>query len=46
MVVIDGDKREYSAYYNMLFDNNLVHSGSWILADNILWYSKVVEPVA
>ena len=46
MVFIDGDKREYSAYYNMLFDNNLVHSGSWILADNILWYGKVVEPVA
>ena len=46
MVFIDGDKREYSAYYNMLFDNNLVHSGSWILADNILWYGKVVQPVA
>lgn len=46
MVFIDGDKREYSAYYNMLFDNNLVHSGSWILADNILWYGKVVEPIA
>lgn len=46
MVFIDGDKREYSAYYNMLFDNNLVHSGSWILADNILWYGKVVETVA
>lgn len=46
MVFIDGDKREYSAYYNMLFDNNLVHSGSWILADNILWYGKVVELVA
>lgn len=46
MVFIDGDKREYSAYYNMLFDNNLVHSGSWILADNILWYGKVIEKVA
>ena len=46
MVFIDGDKREYTAYYNMLFDNNLVHSGSWILADNILWYGKVVETVA
>ena len=43
---IDGDKREYLAYYNMLFENNLVKSGSWILADNILWYGKVVEPVA
>jgi caffeoyl-CoA O-methyltransferase len=46
MVFIDGDKREYTAYYNMLFDNNLVHSGSWILADNILWYGKVIETVA
>lgn len=46
LVFIDGDKREYTAYYNMLFDNGLVHSGSWILADNILWYGKVVEPVA
>ena len=46
MVFIDGDKREYLAYYNMLFENNLIKSGSWILADNILWYGKVVEPVA
>jgi caffeoyl-CoA O-methyltransferase len=46
LVFIDGDKREYTAYYNMLFDNNLVRSGSWIMADNILWYGKVVEPVA
>ena len=46
LVFLDGDKREYTAYYNMLFDNNLVRSGSWIMADNILWYGKVVEPVA
>ena len=46
LVFIDGDKREYTAYYEMLFDNELVKSGSWILADNILWYGKVVEPVA
>lgn len=45
LVFIDGDKREYCAYYNSLFDNGLVKSGSWILADNILWYGKVVEPV-
>ena len=33
--------------YDMVFiENNLVKSGSWILADNILWYGKVVEPVA
>ena len=46
MVFIDGDKREYPAYYNMLMDRDLVHSGSILLADNILWYGKVVQPVA
>ena len=46
MVFIDGDKREYPAYYNMLMDNNLFHSGSIMLADNILWYGKVIQPVA
>ena len=46
LVFIDGDKREYSAYYDMLMDGELVHSGSVIMADNILWYSKVTEPVA
>lgn len=46
LVFIDGDKREYTAYYNMLFDKGLVRSGSWIMADNILWYGKVTEPVA
>lgn len=46
LVFIDGDKREYTAYYDMLFEHRLVRSGSWIMADNILWYGKVVEPVA
>lgn len=45
LVFIDGDKREYTQYYNMLFDQKLVGSGSWIFADNILWSGKVVEPV-
>jgi caffeoyl-CoA O-methyltransferase len=50
LVFIDGDKREYPAYYKMLMGDNggvpLVHSGSILLADNILWYCKVVEKVA
>ena len=46
LVFIDGDKREYSDYYRMLMDGGLVHSGSFILADNILWYGKVAAPVA
>ena len=46
LVFIDGDKREYTAYYEMLFEHKLVHSNSFILADNILWYGKVVEEIA
>lgn len=50
LVFIDGDKREYPAYYRMLMGDNggspLVHSGSFLIADNILWSGKVVEPVA
>lgn len=44
LVFMDGDKREYPDYYKMLMDGGLVHSGSYILADNILWYGKVAEP--
>lgn len=46
LVFMDGDKREYPTYYDMLMDGGLLHSGSVILADNILWYGKVVQPVA
>ncbi len=45
LVFIDGDKREYPAYYEMLFDRGLVHPGSIILADNVLWYGKVLEKI-
>ncbi|MEG1554724.1 MAG: O-methyltransferase [Rikenellaceae bacterium] len=43
VVFIDGDKREYMEYYNMLFDCGAVAAGSIILADNVLWDGKVVE---
>ena len=46
MVFIDGDKREYPAYYDMLMDGGYVRSGSILMADNILWYGKVAEKVA
>ncbi len=49
LVFIDGDKREYPDYYRMLMGDNggkaLVHSGSFLIADNILWSGKVVEPI-
>ena len=47
---IDGDKREYPDYYRMLMGDGggkaLLRSGSILIADNILWSGKVVEPVA
>lgn len=46
MVFIDGDKREYPAYYYMLMDGGYVRSGSILMADNILWYGKVAEKIA
>ncbi|WP_295937520.1 O-methyltransferase [uncultured Alistipes sp.] len=50
LVFMDGDKREYPDYYRMLMgDNNgqmLLHSGSILIADNILWSGKVLQPVA
>jgi caffeoyl-CoA O-methyltransferase len=42
LVFIDADKREYSAYYRLVFDK--VRPGGYIVADNILWDAKVVEP--
>lgn len=50
LVFIDGDKREYPSYYKMLMGDEgrnapLVKSGSYLIADNILWYGKVVEPI-
>lgn len=44
LVFIDADKREYCEYYNLVF--NRVAVGSYILADNILWDGKVVDPDA
>lgn len=43
LVFIDGDKREYPQYYNMLFDGGHLKSGSVLLADNTLWDGKVVD---
>lgn len=44
MVFIDADKDNYSNYYNLVFDH--VRPGGFIIADNVLWSGKVVEPVS
>jgi caffeoyl-CoA O-methyltransferase len=44
LVFLDADKREYVAYYNLVFDK--VRRGGYIIADNTLWSGKVLEPPA
>ncbi|MCU0461029.1 MAG: O-methyltransferase [Bacteroidales bacterium] len=41
LVYIDGDKREYTEYYNIVICKT--NPGGFIIADNILWGEKVLE---
>ena len=42
LVFIDADKPNYSNYYNLVFDR--VRPGGFIIADNVLWSGKVLDP--
>ena len=42
IIFVDADKREYVAYYDLIFD--LVAPGGWILADNTLWDGHIIDP--
>jgi len=42
LVFIDGDKREYLDYYHAVFSK--VRQGGFIIADNVLWNGKVLNP--
>ncbi|TFH34147.1 MAG: O-methyltransferase [Bacteroidia bacterium] len=44
LVFIDGDKREYNEYYDLVFDR--VAGGGYIIADNVLWDGKVADSEA
>ncbi len=41
MVFIDADKSNYSNYYDLVFGK--VRKGGFIIADNVLWYGKVLD---
>ena len=43
LVFIDADKRNNALYFDLIFDK--IRPGGVILADNVLWSGKVVEPV-
>jgi len=42
IVFMDADKENYLNYYNLLIDK--LKSGSYIMADNVLWSGKVTKP--
>ena len=41
LVFIDADKKNYSAYYDLVFEK--VQGGGYIIADNVLWSGKVLD---
>jgi len=43
LVFIDADKSNYSNYYDLLIED--LPKGAFIIADNVLWSGKVIEPV-
>ena len=42
LVFIDADKENYSNYFDLVIDK--VRPGGYIIADNVLWSGKVIEP--
>ncbi|MFZ5554633.1 MAG: O-methyltransferase [Bacteroidota bacterium] len=42
IVFIDADKENYLNYYHLVFDK--VKPGGYIIADNVLWSGKVLQP--
>ncbi len=43
LVFIDADKRNLSVYFDLIIDK--LRPGGFILADNVLWSGKVVDPI-
>ncbi len=41
LVFIDADKKNYSVYYDLVFDK--LNAGGLIMADNVLWSGKILD---
>ncbi len=41
LVYIDGDKREYTEYFNLVIDK--INNDGFIIADNVLWGGKIFD---
>ena len=44
LVFIDADKENYSNYFDLVIDKMAL--GGFLVADNVLWSGKVVEPIS
>ncbi|MEY4594595.1 MAG: hypothetical protein RIQ47_1005 [Bacteroidota bacterium] len=44
LVFIDADKINYLKYYEMVLPK--VRAGGWIIADNVLWSGKILDPAS
>lgn len=44
LVFIDADKENYSNYFDLVIDKMAL--GGFLIADNVLWSGKVVEPIS
>lgn len=42
LVFIDADKINYSSYFNLCLEK--VRTGGFLIADNVLWSGKVIQP--
>lgn len=42
LIFLDADKSNYSLYFDLTID--LLNSGGFLIADNVLWYGKVINP--
>jgi caffeoyl-CoA O-methyltransferase len=42
LVFIDADKRDYCSYFHLIFSK--IPVGGFIVADNVLWDGKVIDP--
>lgn len=43
IVFIDADKINYSNYFDLVIDK--IPSGGFIIADNVLWSGKIIDPI-
>ena len=41
LVFLDADKTNYGRYYDLIIDK--IPAGGFLLADNVLWYGKVID---